>query len=92
MDLEKALDKIVFELTPFPANHELIAYMDEDKKIHKVIVDELDEEENAGYCVSFCETLLRITIDDTYTYLVQVANRLYVYEDDYYDLADWMEF
>ena len=92
MDLEKALDEIVFELTPFPANHELIGYMDEDNKIHKVIVDELDEDENADYCVSFSETLLRITIDDKYTYLVQVANRLYVYEDDYYDLADWMEF
>lgn len=89
MDLEKALDEIVFELTPFPANHELLAYMDEENKIHKVIVDEIEEEENENYFVPICETLLRVTIDDTDVYLVQVASRLYVNEAEYYELNDW---
>lgn len=92
MKIEDALDEIVFELTPFPANNELVAYIDENEKIHKVIVDEIAEEENGEYFVPICETLLRITIDDTYTYLVQVANRLFVLEDEYEDISDWKEF
>lgn len=88
MDLERALDKIVFELTPFPADQELLSYMDEDKKLHKVIVTEIEEEENENYFVPFCETLLRVTIDDV-DYLVQVASRLYVTEAEYYSLSDW---
>ena len=92
MNLERALNEIVFELTPFPANHELLCYIDEDNKIHKVIVDELEEEENENYYVPICETLLRIIIDDKTAYLVQVANRLYINEAEYNDLAEWWEF
>lgn len=89
MDLERALNEIVFELTPFPADNELLSYIDEDKNTHKVLVNEIEEEENENYFVPICETLLRVTIDDTNVYLVQVASRLYVNEAEYYELSDW---
>lgn len=89
MDLERALNEIVFELTPFPANNELLSYIDEEKNTHKVLVNEIEEEENENYFVPICETLLRVTIDDTNVYLVQVASRLYVNEAEYYELSDW---
>ena len=89
MDLERALNEIVFELTPFPADHELLSYIDEYKNPHKVLVNEIDEEENENYFVPICETLLRVVIDDTNVYLAQVASRLYVNEAEYYELSDW---
>ena len=89
MDLERALNEIVFELTPFPADNELLSYIDEDKNTHKVLVNEIEEEENENYFVPICETLLRVTIDDINVYLVQVASRLYVNEAEYYELSDW---
>lgn len=89
MDLERALNEIVFELTPFPADNELLSYIDEDKNTHKVLVNEIEEEENENYFVPICETLLRVTIDDINVYLVQVASRLYVNEAEYYELNDW---
>ena len=91
MNLERALDEIVFNLWHL-CNNDLVCYIDEKNNMHKVVINEIDEEENNEYNVSICETLLRITIDNSDNYLVQVANRLYINEDDYYNSECWREY